>query len=39
VQKVYSREQRVFTVEHYLALKSFAAVREAFSNAHPEKDA
>jgi hypothetical protein len=30
---VYSRAERVFILEHYFASKSFAAVREAFSNA------
>jgi hypothetical protein len=35
---VYSRGERVFTPEHYLASKSFAAVREAFSNACPDKE-
>jgi hypothetical protein len=34
---VYSRAERVFIVEHYFASKSFAAVREAFSNACPDK--
>jgi hypothetical protein len=28
----------VFILEHYFASKSFAAVREAFSNAHPDKE-
>jgi hypothetical protein len=28
----------VFILEHYFASKSFAAVREAFSNAYPEKE-
>jgi hypothetical protein len=28
---VYSRAERVFILEHYFALKSFAAVREAFN--------
>jgi hypothetical protein len=35
---VYSRAERVFILEHYFASKSFAAVREAFSNAHPDKE-
>jgi hypothetical protein len=34
---VYSRVERVFIHEHYLASKSSAAVREAFSNAYTEK--
>jgi hypothetical protein len=33
----YSRVEHVFILEHYLALKSFAAVREAFSNTYPDK--
>jgi hypothetical protein len=28
----------MFILEHYLASKSFAAVREAFSNAYPDKE-
>jgi hypothetical protein len=28
----------VFVLEHYFASKSFAAVREAFSNAYPDKE-
>jgi hypothetical protein len=28
----------VFILEHYFASKSFAAVREAFSNAYPDKE-
>jgi hypothetical protein len=35
---VYSREERVFILEHYFALKSFAVVRESFSNAYPDKE-
>jgi hypothetical protein len=35
---VYSRAERVFILENYLASKSFAAVREAFSNAYPDKE-
>jgi hypothetical protein len=35
---VYSREKRVFILEHYFASKSSAAVREAFSNAYPDKE-
>jgi hypothetical protein len=34
---VYSRAERVFILEHYFASKSFVAIREAFSNAHPDK--
>jgi hypothetical protein len=34
----YSRAERVFILEHYFASKSFAAVREAFSNAYPDKE-
>jgi hypothetical protein len=35
---VYSRAERVFILEHIFASKSFAAVRESFSNAHPDKE-
>jgi hypothetical protein len=35
---LYLRAERVFILEHYFASKSFAAVREAFSNAYPDKD-
>jgi hypothetical protein len=28
----------VFIPEHYFASKSFAAIREAFSNAYPDKE-
>jgi hypothetical protein len=28
----------VFAVEHYFVSKSFVAVREAFSNVHPDKE-
>jgi hypothetical protein len=36
---VYSRLERAFVLEQYLASKSFAAaVREAFSNAYPDKE-
>jgi hypothetical protein len=35
---MYSRAERVFILEHYFASKSFAAVREAFSSAHPDKE-
>jgi hypothetical protein len=34
----YSRAERVFILEHYLPSKSFAAVREAFSNVYPDKE-
>jgi hypothetical protein len=30
---VYSQAERVFILEHYFASKSFADIREAFSNA------
>jgi hypothetical protein len=35
---VYPQEERVFIPEHYFASKSFAAVREAFINAYPDKE-
>jgi hypothetical protein len=35
---VYSQAELVFILEHYFALKSFAAVREAFSNVYPDKE-
>jgi hypothetical protein len=35
---VYSRAERVFILEHYFASKSFAAVRETFSNAYPDRE-
>jgi hypothetical protein len=35
---MYSRAERVFILEHHFASKSFAAVREAFSNAYPDKE-
>jgi hypothetical protein len=35
---VYSRAERVFIHEYYFASKSFAAVREAFNNAYPDKE-
>jgi hypothetical protein len=35
---VYSRAERVFILEYHFALKSFAAVREAYSNAYPDKE-
>jgi hypothetical protein len=28
----------VFILEHYFATKSFAAIRETFSNAYPDKE-
>jgi hypothetical protein len=28
----------VFILEHYFASKSFGAIREAFSNAYPDKE-
>jgi hypothetical protein len=34
----YSRAERVFIVEHYLLSKSCAVVREALSNACPDKE-
>jgi hypothetical protein len=36
---VYSRAERVFILEHYFALKPSAAVREAFTNVYPDKEA
>jgi hypothetical protein len=33
-----SRAERVLILENYFASKSFAAVREAFSNAYPDKE-
>jgi hypothetical protein len=35
---VYSWAEHVFIVKHCFASKSFAAVREAFSNAYPDKE-
>jgi hypothetical protein len=35
---VYSQAEHVFILEHYFALISFAAVREAFSKAYPTKE-
>jgi hypothetical protein len=35
---VYLRAERVFILEHYFASKLFAAVREAFSDAYPDKE-
>jgi hypothetical protein len=34
---VYSRAESVLILEHYFQSKWFAAVREAFSNAYPDK--
>jgi hypothetical protein len=34
----YSRAEHVFILEHNFASKSFAAVREAFNNAYPDKE-
>jgi murein L,D-transpeptidase YafK len=34
---VYSQAKRVFILEHYFALKMYAAVHDAFSNAYPYK--
>jgi hypothetical protein len=38
VNMLYSREKRVFILKHYFTLKSFAAVREAFSNMNRDKE-
>jgi hypothetical protein len=38
VQACYIHGQNVFILEHYFASKSFAAFREAFSNAYPDKE-
>jgi hypothetical protein len=35
---VCSLAERVFILEHFFALKSFAAVHEIFSNAYPDKE-
>jgi hypothetical protein len=35
---VYSRAEIVFILEHYFVLKSFAAIREPFNNAYPERE-
>jgi hypothetical protein len=35
---VYSRAEGVFILERYFASKSFAAVREVFSNAYTDKE-
>jgi hypothetical protein len=34
----YSRTESVFILEHCFASKSFAAIREAFGNAYPDKE-
>jgi hypothetical protein len=34
----YSLAERVFIFEHYFASKSFAALREVFSNTYPGKN-
>jgi hypothetical protein len=36
--KLYSRAELVFILEHYFASKSFSADREAFSNAYADKE-
>jgi hypothetical protein len=33
---VYWQAERVFILEHHFASESAAALREAFSNAHPD---
>jgi hypothetical protein len=35
---VYSRAERVFIAENYFAWKLSDAVREAFRNAHPDRE-
>jgi hypothetical protein len=35
---VYSRVERLFSLHHNFASKSFAAVRETLSNAYPDKE-
>jgi hypothetical protein len=35
---VYSREERVFILEHSFASKSFVSVRESFGDAYPDKE-
>jgi hypothetical protein len=35
---MYSWAERVLILEHHFASKSFAAVREAFSDAYPDKE-
>jgi hypothetical protein len=34
---IYSRAERVLILEYYFTVKLFPAVREAFSNANPDK--
>jgi hypothetical protein len=34
---MYSRTERVFILEYSIASKSFAAFREEFNNAYPDK--
>jgi hypothetical protein len=36
VNTMYSQAERVTILEHYFTPKSFAAVREEFSNVYPE---
>jgi hypothetical protein len=35
---VYSREERLFILEHYFVSKQFAVAREAFGNTYPDKE-
>lgn len=35
---MFSRGGRKFILNHYFASKSFAAVRETYSNAYPDKE-
>jgi hypothetical protein len=35
---LYSRSERVFIFELYFTSKSFAAVRESFSSAYPDRE-
>jgi hypothetical protein len=35
---VHSWAEHMFIPEHYFASKSFAAVRETFSDAYPDKE-
>jgi hypothetical protein len=35
---MYSQAESVFILEHYFASKSFAAVREVFSNVYSDKE-
>jgi hypothetical protein len=35
---VYSQAEHVFILKHYFSTKSYAAVREVFSNAYPDKE-